>query len=266
MCAVRILALETSAKAASAAVTEDGKLLCFDYQDTGLTHSRTLMPMAEHLLRTAGFRPADMDAFAAAAGPGSFTGIRIGAAAVKGLAFGADRPAVGVSTLAAMARNVTFAGGLIVCAMDARRSQIYNALFAVRDGAAVRLTEDRAVSLDALAAELSGGGPVESAGSPAELSGGNPADAAARVREERTAARYSRVTVVGDGAALCAAFLNAHGVPCRTAPPQVVMQNAASVAFEAEALAKAGLLSDAQSLRPVYLRPPSALTLKQRGV
>ena len=133
---MRILALETSAKAVSAAITEDGRLLAAGYQDTGLTHSRTLMPVVEHLLRNTGLTLREMDAVAAAAGPGSFTGIRIGISAAKGLAFSAEKPAVGVSTLAAMARNVSFAGGLIVCAMDARRNQIYNALFEGPPGAA----------------------------------------------------------------------------------------------------------------------------------
>ena len=126
---MKILALETSAKAVSAAVSEDGKILCSGYQDTGLTHSRTLMPIVEHILKNTGLAVADMDAIAVAAGPGSFTGIRIGVSAAKGLAFAAEKPAVGVSTLAAMARNVAWLDGLVICAMDARRQQVYNALF-----------------------------------------------------------------------------------------------------------------------------------------
>ena len=103
---MKILALETSAKAVSAAVVENGKVLCSGYQDTGLTHSRTLMPIVEHILKNADLTMADMDAIAVAAGPGSFTGIRIGVSAAKGLAFAVAKPAIGVSTLAAMARNV----------------------------------------------------------------------------------------------------------------------------------------------------------------
>ena len=148
---MRILALETSAKAVSAAVTEDGKVLASGYQDTGLTHSRTLMPIVEHILKNTDLTVQDCDVIAVAAGPGSFTGIRIGVAAAKGLAFAAEKPAVGVSTLAAMARNVSFADGLVVCAMDARRHQVYNALFEAKEGCLARLTEDRAVSLEELA-------------------------------------------------------------------------------------------------------------------
>ena len=131
---MKILALETSAKAVSAAVTENGKVLCSGYQDTGLTHSRTLLPMAEDMLKNAELKLADVDLIAVAHGPGSFTGIRIGVSAAKGLAFAVDKPAIGVSTLAAMARNVAFADGLVICAMDARRSQVYNALFEAKDG------------------------------------------------------------------------------------------------------------------------------------
>jgi tRNA threonylcarbamoyladenosine biosynthesis protein TsaB len=229
---MKILALETSAKAVSAAVTEDGKVLCSGYQDTGLTHSRTLMPIVEHILKNTGLTVADMDAIAVAAGPGSFTGIRIGVAAAKGLAFGADKPAVGVSTLAAMARNVAFADGLVICAMDARRQQIYNALFAAKDGSLTRLTPDRAIALADLAEELKD--------------------------DPRPK------TVVGDGARLCLDFLTEAGIACRLAPPHLVMQNAMSVALEAEALAAAGGLVTAQALEPVYLRPAQAQRLRQK--
>ena len=229
---MKILALETSAKAVSAAVAEDGRVLASGYQDTGLTHSRTLMPIVEGILKNTGMTVQDMDAIAVAAGPGSFTGIRIGVAAAKGLAFAADKPAVGVSALAAMARNVSFSDGLVICAMDARRNQIYNALFEARDGALTRLTPDRAVGLAELAEEL------------------------------RSDSRPK--TVVGDGARLCADALLAAGVPCRPAPAHLVMQNAVSVALEAEDAARSGGLVSSQELAPMYLRPPQALSLQER--
>ena len=229
---MKILALETSAKAVSAAVSEDGKILCSGYQDTGLTHSRTLMPIVEHILKNTGLTVAAMDAIAVAAGPGSFTGIRIGVAAAKGLAFAADKPAVGVSTLAAMARNVAFCDGLVICAMDARRQQVYNALFEAKDGQLTRLTPDRAIALEELAEEL------------------------------RSDPRPK--TVVGDGAKLCLAHLTAAGIPCRLAPAHLVMQNAMSVALEAEAMAAKGKLVSAQALEPVYLRPAQADRLRQK--
>lgn len=228
---MRILALETAAKAVSAAVTEDGKVLASAYQDTGLTHSRTLMPLVELLLRNTGLTAADLDAVAVSAGPGSFTGVRIGVSAAKGLAWAADKPCVPVSTLAALARNVSFLDGLVVCAMDARRQQVYNALFEARDGKLTRLTEDRAVALSDLAEELRG-------------------DSRPKV-------------VLGDGGRMCRDFLTAAGVPCRLAPPHLVKENAVSVALEAEEAARAGGLVSARELAPVYLRPPQAERLRQ---
>lgn len=125
---MKILALETSAKSVSCAVVEDGAPLASAYQCTGLTHSRTLLPMVDAMLKNADLTIGDMDALAIAAGPGSFTGLRIGIAAVKGLAWAADKPCLGVSTLEAMAQNAAHIDGLIVGAMDARRAQVYNAV------------------------------------------------------------------------------------------------------------------------------------------
>ena len=111
---MKILALETSAKAVSAAVSENGRILASGYQDTGLTHSRTLMPIVEHILKNTDLKLSDMDAIAVAVGPGSFTGIRIGVSAAKGLAFSVDKPAVGVSTLAAILVAVVIYGVLVI--------------------------------------------------------------------------------------------------------------------------------------------------------
>ncbi len=228
---MRILALETAAKAVSAAVTEDGKVLSSAFQDTGLTHSRTLMPLVELLLCNTDMTAADLDVIAVSAGPGSFTGVRIGVSAAKGLAWAADKPCTAVSTLAALARNVAFMDGLVVCAMDARRQQVYNALFEAKDGALTRLTEDRAIALADLAEELRG--------------------------DPRPK------TVLGDGGRMSYDFLTAAGISCRLAPAHLVKENAVSVALEAEELAKNGVLVSAQELAPVYLRPPQAERLRR---
>ena len=153
---MKILALETSAKSVSTAVVENGAPLAYAYQCTGLTHSRTLMPMVDAMLKNAELTLGDMDAVAVAAGPGSFTGLRIGIAAVKGLAWAADKPCFGVSTLEAMAQNLAHMDGLLVCAMDARRNQVYNALFEAKSGVLTRLTPDRAIAVAELAEELRG--------------------------------------------------------------------------------------------------------------
>ena len=243
---MRILALETSAKAVSAAVTEDGKVLCSGYQDTGLTHSRTLMPIVEAMLKNTGLTVQDCDAVAVAAGPGSFTGIRIGVSAAKGLAFAADKPCAAVSTLEAMARNVAHMDALVVCAMDARRKQVYNALFEAKDGQLTRLTPDRAISEHG---RLTRRTPDRAIGL---------AELAEELRSEPLP-----LVIVGDGAVLCEKALTESGLPCRLAPPQLVMQNAMSVALCAEDLARAGKLVSAQELLPVYLRPPQAQRLRQ---
>ena len=151
---MRILAFETSAKAASVALMEEGKLLASGYQNTGMTHSQTLLVMAEDLLKQCGLTPRDVDAVAVAAGPGSFTGVRIGMAAAKGFAWGRELPCFGVSTLEAMALHPGIYEGIICPVMDARRAQVYNALFRAERGAITRLTEDRAISLAELGEEL----------------------------------------------------------------------------------------------------------------
>ena len=229
---MKILGLESSAKSASVALMEDGKLLARSFQNTGLTHSRTLLPMAEAMLQNCELGIADVDAVAVAVGPGSFTGLRIGISAAKGLAWARELPCIGVSTLEAMAQNLAhLENTVLVCAMDARRSQIYNALFTSEHGRLTRRTPDRAIGLAELAEEL---------------------------RSEPLP-----LVIVGDGAVLCEKALTEAGLPCRLAPPQLVMQNAMSVALCAEDLARAGKLVSAQELLPVYLRPPQAQRLRQ---
>ena len=149
-----ILAFETSAKAGSVALHDGNALLGESYCNTGLTHSQTLMVMAEDLLKTCGHTPQDVTAVAVAAGPGSFTGVRIGVAAAKGFAWGADIPCHGVSTLEAMALSLGVHTGFVLPVMDARREQVYTALFYAENGVLQRKTEDRAIALSQLAEEI----------------------------------------------------------------------------------------------------------------
>lgn len=212
------LAFESSAISASAALCEDGKLIGLIQQSSGLTHSRTLLPMAEDLLKNTEHEMKEIDCFAVACGPGSFTGIRIGVSTVKGLAWASGKPCIGVSTLASMAWNGIASGGIICAVMDARRSEVYNALFTVRNDRPVRICPDRAVSLEKLCDELS-------------KADGVP-------------------FLIGDGAELTASYFSDHQLPFRIAPENLRYQNAWGVAMEA-AGKKPG---SSQDLLPVYLR------------
>ena len=215
-----ILAMDSSAKSASAALVRDGELLAQSFSCSGLTHSRTLLPMAEGVLDAAGVKIADVDCLAVAQGPGSFTGIRIGVSAVKGLAWAAEKPAVGVSTLEAMAYHGLAAGegALVCCCMDARRAQIYNALFEIRGGRPERLLPDRAIAIETLLPELK---------------------------------KYEKpLFLVGDGAAMCYNIFSENGLRCVLAPSNLVQQSAWGVAMAAGSVEP----RPGAELQPVYLR------------
>ncbi len=165
-----LLAFETSAKAASVALFDGNRLLGESYQNTGLTHSQTLMVMAQDLLTQCGHTPQEVRGAAVAEGPGSFTGVRIGVAAAKGFAWGGEIPCWGVSTLKAMAHHLSIYNGTVCAVMDARRGQVYNALFSVKNGEISRITVDRAISLAELGGELAElSGPIFLVGDGAEL-------------------------------------------------------------------------------------------------
>ena len=219
---MKIIALESSAVTASAAITEDDKLLAQSFQNSGLTHSATLMPMVADLLKNTGLTLEQMDVVAVAAGPGSFTGVRIGVAAAKGLAWPGDKPCAPCSTLESMAWQCAHVGGEICAAMDARRNQVYCARFLAENGTLIRLTEDRAMGLDELAEE------VRSSGKPQ--------------------------TLVGDGAALVQKALEGQGLPCVSMPPHLIYQTAWGVARAALRMAQEGKLVSAAAMAPSYHR------------
>jgi len=219
---MQILAFETSAKAASVALVQDGKLLGENYQNTGLTHSQTLMVMAEDLLKQCGVDVSQLDAVAVANGPGSFTGIRIGVAAAKGLAWGAELPCCGTSTLASMAVGLGAWQGYVCPVMDARRGQVYNALFHVDCGKYTRIRDDRAISLRDLAEDVKN--------------------------------LVEPVFLVGDGSILCYNTLS-EMIPALVLPPEHRMhQRATGVALEAQRMLQYGECTDAAGLVPNYLR------------
>ena len=215
-----LLAFETSAKAASVALFEGETLLGESYQNTGLTHSQTLMVMAEDLIKQCGCTPADITHTAVAAGPGSFTGVRIGVAAAKGFAWGKEIPCFGVSTLEAMALGLGIWEGTVVCTMDARRAQVYNAVFEAKNGQLTRIREDRAIALLDLEADL------QSVQSP--------------------------IYLVGDGAALCKRTIT--GLNLILPPQWRQHQRAVGVGLAALAAMERGETGDAATLAPNYLR------------
>lgn len=216
-----ILGIDCSAGPASAGVARDGRLLGDFFINTRQTHSQTLLPMIRALLENLGLSCAGLDGIAVTCGPGSFTGVRIGVACAKGLALPENTPCWGISTLEAIAFGCAGEEGQILCpAMDARREQVYNALFQIKEGALCRLTEDRAISLDQL--------------------------------EEECRAWGGRLVLCGDGGELCHSRFARWGA--RLAPETCRYQRGASAAL----LAGGSPGMDPGELRPAYLRLPQA--------
>lgn len=217
-----ILALDSTATTASTALVKDSKVLCEYTVNAGNTHSVTLLPMIENMLKTTCTELSDIDLFAASVGPGSFTGVRIGTATVKGLAFSKNVPCVGVSTLEALAYNLRGSGGIICPCMNARRGQVYTALF--EDGETLkRLTDDMAISIEELSQLL------------CDFEG--------------------EVRFCGDGY-----FLVSHLSDKKT-EERLTLQSAVSVALVAEKLYNAApdkSVFTHASLNPTYLRKPQA--------
>jgi tRNA threonylcarbamoyladenosine biosynthesis protein TsaB len=219
-----ILALDSTAVVASVALCrDDTPIACFTVKN-GNTHSETLLPMVEAVLKTAGYTVDDVDLFACSAGPGSFTGVRIGVSTVKGLAFGKNKPCAAVSTLEALAENLVPFNGILCPVMNARRGQVYNALFTCEDGKLTRLCPDRALAVTELENEL------EAKGLPFALSG-DGIDETVRILTRIVPERVSDL--------LCD-------------------QNAVSVAKCARRAYLEGVHCTDAELSPVYLRLPQA--------
>lgn len=223
---MKILAVDTSATSASVAVAEENKIIGAFSINTALTHSQTLIPMIEEVMKKTGITSDDIDVVAVNAGPGSFTGVRIGVAAVKGLAFSKNLPCVSVSTLESMAYNMLGSDCVVCAVMDARCSQVYNALFKVNGNEITRLTDDRALALTDLKLELE------------------------KLEE--------KVVLVGDGAQICADYLKNELKNVFLAPINNRIQNASSVACAAFNKLKNNETMTAAELMPTYLRLPQA--------
>lgn len=222
---MKILAIDSTAIVASCAVCEDERLLASFTLNNGNTHSENLLPMIESALKLLKLTPDDIDLFALSEGPGSFTGVRIGSATIKGLAFGKNKPCIGVSTLEALACNLIGFDGILCPVMNARRNQVYNALFECHGGEMRRLTPDRAISVEELEEEL---------------------------------ANYSMpVYLTGDGD-----FLMLESETKKTdyafTPEPLRYQNGYSVAFCALSKFHAGEIKNDLTLNPTYLRPSQA--------
>lgn len=212
-----LLSIDSTAVTASVALTDGDKVIKSEFVNSGLTHSETLLPMIKNVLD--GHTIDDIDGIAITVGPGSFTGVRIGVATVKGLAFKNNINCYSISTLEAIAYNFIDSDCVVCAVMDARRMQFYNALFRVQNGVVNRLTSDRAIYIDDLRTELT---------------------------------KYENVVIAGDGAILCYESINLD--VCTIADDDRLYQNAVSVAKAANNKQKIS----PQSLMPVYLRPSQA--------
>ena len=221
------LAFDSTAKIASVAVLDGDRVLGECTIDNGLTQSELLLPMAENLLNTLGLGFADISLYAAAVGPGSFTGVRIGVSLIKGLAFGKDAPCAPVSTLDALAKNLESLDGILVPCMDARRSQVYNAIFDSDGSEMKKITPDRAISLAELAEELK---------------------------------KYKgrKIYLSGDGYDVATKALRECGVELSPTPKLLIGASAASVGRVAVEMHARGECVSERELSPTYLRLPQA--------
>ena len=224
-----ILALDSTAQVGSVALCEDEKLIAEYTLNTGHTHSETLLPMVESVLKIAGYTVDDVDLFVCTAGPGSFTGVRIGASTVKGIAFGKNKPCIGVSTLEALALNGVALKGILCPAMNARRQQVYNALFTSDGASLTRLCEDRALAISELGEELQEKYPD------------------------------CPVYLMGDGAKLVYdALEESLGDRLILLPERLLHQSGYNTALAGLRLYNEGLRTTDTELAPVYLRPSQA--------
>lgn len=221
---MNILSLDTTAEVCTAAICNGDKLIAEMTVNTGNTHSQTLLPVVEQILKISGMSLNDVDYFACSTGPGSFTGVRIGVATIKGTAYGKNKPCVSVSTLEALAYNLIGYDGIICPVMNARRNQVYNALFRCNGGKITRLCPDRALSIDELDEELS--------------------------------SLDERIYLVGDGYGITVKGFKK--TKTEYVPERIRYQSGYSVAQCALKQIDAGEIFSDSAIKPIYLRPSQA--------
>lgn len=220
---MKILSVDSSSVSASVAITENGVTLAENFINNGLTHSQTLMPMVEKTLKDANVSVKDMELFAIANGPGSFTGVRIGIASVKGMADALNKKCVAISTLEAIAEPLKNEDCIACAVMDARCNQVYTAIFENGN----RLCEDKAVLIDELGKELK--------------------------------SYNKKVVFIGDGSVLCYEKLKDVVTNVFVADENVRYIHASSIGRLAEEKIKNGEMpTDSAKLVPYYLRLPQA--------
>lgn len=226
---MKILSLECSATPASVALLEDDKIIASAYTNVKLTHSQTLMPMVESVLNSSLTDISDIEGLCISAGPGSFTGVRIGISAVKGIAAPKNLPCVAVSTLESMAQNYSDTDCIVCAVMDARCNQVYNAIFDIENGNITRLTEDKAILCQDLLKDLK--------------------NISQKTKKD--------VIIVGDGTDVF--YETAKELTfVKKSHPIRQYQNAAGVGFTALESFKTGNTIFASELLPIYLRLPQA--------
>lgn len=223
---MKILAIDTSSQAASTALWEDGALLGEEYIRVKLTHSQTSLPMVQTLLQHTQTSLEEVDLLAVSVGPGSFTGLRIGIAAVKGIAYALGKPCGAISTLECLSHNFLGVDTLVCAVMDARCKQVYTALFRSVGGRLQRLSEDAAIPLQEL--------------------------------QERLSQYQEPIFLVGDGAQLCYDAYGSSMPHLRLAPEHLRYQHAAGLCTAAWEAFQQGRVCSAQELAPIYLRLPQA--------
>lgn len=226
---MKILCLECSAAPASVAIIDNGKIVGSSFVNIKLTHSQTLMPMVKSLLKSSLLTVNDIEGIAVSVGPGSFTGIRIGISAAKGLGFAKKLPCVGVSTLGAMAENFKGRNCYVCAVMDARCNQVYNAIFEITDNSISRICEDRALRCDELATEI----------------------------KELSQKSDKEIIICGDGTEIFFKYVS-EAENVKAAPEIYRFQNAAAVGLTAYKDFISGNTVTTNELLPVYLRLPQA--------